>query len=80
MERRRPQHRQRVDLLRDFHRGQFRGHGAADAAGEHSGREHRPKFAHDRDVDHRAQSRRQAHLMKDVIDLDGHHHADKRCP
>ena len=51
---------QGVDLLGDAHRAQLGGHGAADAAGQHRGGQHRAQLADQRHVDDRAQPRFQA--------------------
>ncbi len=70
---------QGVDLLGDAHRAQFGGHGAADAAGQHRGRQHRPQLAHQRHVDHRAQPRFQMQEPELRVALHRQHHADERA-
>ena len=70
---------QGVDLLGDAHRAQLGGHRAADAAGQHRRRQHRPQLADQRHVDHRPQPRFQAQIAEREIALHGQHHADERA-
>ena len=71
------QHAQGVDLLGDAHRPQLGGHRAANAAGQHRRRQHRPQLLDQRDVDHGPQVRFQVHESELVIRLHRHDHADK---
>ena len=70
---------QGVDLLGDAHGAQLGRHGAADAAGQHGGGQHRAQLAHQRHVDDRAQPRLQVHLAELRMRLHGQHHADERA-
>ena len=71
--------RQGVDLLGDAHRAQFGGHGAAHAAGQHRGGQHRPQLAHQRHVDDRPQLRLQVQIAELRVALHRQHHADERA-
>ena len=69
---------QGVDLFGDTHGAQFRRHGAAHAAGEHRGRQHRPQFTDQGQVDHRSEPRLQAEGLELPVALHGQHHADEQ--